>query len=119
MMPIRRTPDPKAATSAAERGSKLWHAVYEKISDDGVEKAPKHVHRRRGQALARRFREGALKRPPHHAADKMRNGVREEGTAEDVGRILKPLHQGFLWLRRVMISARFVRDRFWQRTSAI
>jgi hypothetical protein len=42
--------------------------------------------------LSRRFRERALERLAHHAADEMGNCVRQKGTAEEMGYEMEPFH---------------------------
>src|ERR1700728_1316754 len=71
---------------------KIANTADEDIADDDIEKAPKHIDGRRGEPLSRRLCERTLKRPPHHAADKMRGCVREEGAAKEIGQVRKPRH---------------------------
>lgn len=71
---------------------KIANARQEKIADDGVEEAPEHIHGRRGKPFARWLSEGRLKGLPHHAADKMRNGVGQEKSSNEVCHQKKPGH---------------------------
>src|SRR5258707_607398 len=76
------------------------------VADGQIEKAPQHVDRRRRQAFTGRTRERALKRPPHHSADEVRDRVGEESAAEKIGKVMKPGHRvALLVSRRSTISA--------------
>src|ERR1700744_3077830 len=70
----------------------VTHAHNQKVADDDVEEAPEHVNRRRGEPFAWRFCERRLKRSSHHSADKMRNGVVQEHSSEDVRHEMMPVH---------------------------
>src|ERR1700722_6620068 len=67
-------------------------AAHEDIRDNDVEEAPKHIHARRGEALAWGRSKRGLERLSHHAGDEMRNGVCEKGPAEEVRQEIEPLH---------------------------
>src|ERR1700733_5790063 len=85
--------------------SKIADAPDEHVADDDVEKAPEHVHGRRGDAFPRRLRKRALERSSHRAADEMGNGVRQKGAPKKVRYEGKPLHcQSLLFPSRSMIS---------------
>ena len=86
-------------------------ASDEEVSEDEVRKSPKDVDGRRGKALAWRLGEGTLKGPSHHAADEVRNGIGEESAAEQVGYVVKPVHDWALHIRS--ITAKILQD--WRR----
>src|ERR1700679_4231191 len=67
------------------------HTDDEQVGDDEVRKPPEHVDGRGRKTFARRFGERALKGPPHHAADEMRNGGREKSSTEEVRHVVKPI----------------------------
>src|ERR1700722_8916265 len=84
----------------------LADAADQQVANGQVEEAPQHVDRRRRQTFTGRARKRALKRPSHHPADEVRNGVGEEGAAEKVGKVEKPAHRAALLVsKRSMISA--------------
>src|SRR5208337_371211 len=84
------------------------HTSDEKVGDDEVCKSPEHVHGRGRKTFARRLGERALKGPPHHAADEMRNGVCQKSAAEQIGYVVKPIHgQALLSRRSMTMSADF------------
>jgi len=68
------------------------HAADEDITDDEIEETPEYIDGRRRQPLASRMGERALKRPAHHAADEVRDRVRQEHAAEEVGHEQKRRH---------------------------
>src|ERR1700691_3331682 len=70
----------------------ISHTQEEQPRDDEIRKSPEHVHGGGGKTFAGRSGEGALKGPPHHAADEMGNGVGEKGAAEKVEYVVKPVH---------------------------
>src|ERR1700693_3016674 len=83
---------------------KIPNTKYKNISDDDVERSPQHVHRRRGEALSRRFGKGTLKRSPHYSADPMREGVYKKSDADEERHVVNPFHCQSLLLRTSMIS---------------
>ena len=91
------------------------HLGDEQVGDNEVRKSPEHVHGRGRETFARRLGEGAQERPPHHAADEMRNSVGEEGAAKKVGYFVKPIHGQALRFRSSMIfllDSAFIGDLF-------
>src|SRR5260370_10243272 len=79
----------------------------EKITNGQVDKSPKHIQGRGREPYATRFGKWALKGTPHHAADKMRNGVGEKEAAEEVRCIVKPFHRQALFFRSMTSRAVF------------
>src|SRR5260370_36548069 len=75
----------------------------EKITNGQVDKSPKHIQGRGRKPFATRFGKWALKGTPHHAADKMRNGVGEKEAAEEVRCIVNPLHRQALLILRACV----------------
>jgi len=80
------------------------HTSDEKVGEDEVRKSPEHIHGRGRKTFAWRLGERGLKGSSHHAADKMGNGVCEKSAAEQVGCVVKPIHDQALLSRRSMIS---------------
>ncbi len=63
----------------------MANAGDQDVGDREVRKPPQHIYRGRRKALAWRLGERALKGPPRHAADEMRDAVRKKDAPEQVG----------------------------------
>ena len=84
----------QAASGNLAPGSriKIADVQNERIRNGGIKETPKHIDCGRGQAFARRFREGTLEGAPHDAGNKMRNGVGGKNAAEKAGDKSEPIH---------------------------
>src|ERR1700761_5844151 len=71
---------------------KITDTAHQNIADDAIEKAPKHVDRRRGQTLSGRFGKWTLERSPHGPADQMRNCVAQKETTKEIRQQRQPIH---------------------------
>ena len=64
----------------------------EKVADDQIEKAPKHVDGGGGQTAAGRFGKRTLKRSSHQATDQMWNRIGKKCAAKEIRKVMKILH---------------------------
>src|SRR5260370_26449046 len=69
---------------------KVSNGTCKAIANRQIEEAPKHVDRRRLESLAAQFGKRALKRTPHHAANKMRHAVGEKSAGNRRGYVASP-----------------------------
>jgi hypothetical protein len=68
-------------------------AANEKISNDEIEKAPRHIDGRRRKSLPRRFGKRALKGASHQAADDVGNCIAKKHPAEKIANDIQPIHR--------------------------
>lgn len=73
---------------------------YEPITDDDIEDAPTDVDCGGRESLTWGLGKGGLEWAPRGAADKVRDGVRKEGAAEEIGENVKPVHVRMLLVSR-------------------
>ena len=85
--------DPRTGCDNLIRSVKIEiaDACNEKVREDKIGKSPKDVDGRRRKALTGRLGERTLEGSTHHPADEVRDGIGEDGAAEEVGRVVKPV----------------------------
>ena len=97
--------DPRTGCDNLIRGVKIEiaDACNEKVREDEIGKSPKNVGGRRGKALTGRLGKWTLESSTHHSTDEVRDGIGEDGAAEQVGRVVKPVQDCALLSSRSLI----------------